>query len=86
MQLFFLLSNDLTGYKLAANVYDLTTAQIEFYRICAEKIQSAIDDARSGGTKTNSALGIDTKHDSPEVIREKLEIFKQGVRKNGNQS
>lgn len=79
MQLFFLLSNDITGYKLAANVYDLTKAQIDFYRVCAEKIQTAIDDARNGVTKTNNGLGIDTRNDSPELVREKLEIFKQSA-------
>ena len=47
MQLFFLLCNDITGYKLATNVYDLTTAQIEFYKCCAGRIQNAINDAKN---------------------------------------
>lgn len=82
MQLFFLLVNDITGYKLASHVYDLTSAQIEFYRICAEKIQKALRDARNNAnTTTDDSINIDTENDSPEVVQEKLDMIKNIMRR-----
>lgn len=84
-QLFFLITNDITGYKLATNLCDLTAAQIEFYRICAEKVHEEIEKAKNSANNMNnsssdSSFKIDTTKDSPEEIRNKLDMMKAGMR------
>jgi hypothetical protein len=79
MQLFFLLYNDLTGYKLASNIQDLTSAQIYFYKLCAEIVQKEFNDAKSGmssNTATTNKLNIDTTRESKESIQSKLDTIK----------
>lgn len=78
----FLLINDITGYKLANNVYDLTKAQIDFYQICAEKVHEEIEKAKKSSNSETStgSFGINTERDSPEEIRNKLDMFKAGMR------
>jgi len=78
MQLFCLISNDITSYKLADNVYDLTSAQLYFYSLCIKKIQDEINDIKNGTSSSNNPLRI-TDQDDAQTIREKLDIMKAGM-------
>lgn len=80
-QLHFLISHETTGYKLSQNIYDLTQVQIYFHYLVAKK-QSEMFEAIKNGSKTttNNPLKI-IGNESPELLREKLEIFKESMRR-----
>jgi len=81
-QLHFLLTHESTGYKLANNIYDLTQTQIYFHYLVAKKQSEMYDEIMKKGNKTttNNPLCI-TGDEDPETLREKLELFKESMRR-----
>jgi hypothetical protein len=80
-QLHFLISHETTGYKLANNICDLTSVQIYFHYLVAKKQSEMIDAVmkNNGKTTTNNPLKI-LGNESPEEIKEKLDIMKESMR------
>jgi hypothetical protein len=86
MQLKFLLNHEDTKFRIAENVYDLTQVQIYFLYLCAVEKHEQYEAIRNGyqnnGTCFDDNPYAITDNDSPEVMREKLDMIK--IKAKGN--